>query len=89
MAINLFGEDENMHSVHETLRLIKRSAEIGHAVNRRGLLHIDEEQELLSIQHRLQRFPAAVAAIDSAASALRRAADHLTIDDVMNLESPH
>jgi hypothetical protein len=78
-----------MHSVHETLRLIKRSAEIGHAVNRRGLLHIDEEQELLSIQDRLRRFPAAVAAIDSAACALRRAPDHLTIDDVIHLETCH
>lgn len=76
-----------MHSVYETLRLLQRSTEISHAVSRRGLVRIEEEQELLDIQTKLQRFPRAVAAVECAAQALRRPAEQLTAADVLQLET--
>lgn len=76
-----------MHSVYETLRLLQRSTEITHAVSRRGLVRLEDEQELLDIQNKLQRFPRAIAAVACAAQALRRPADQLTAADVLQVET--
>ena len=75
-----------METVSETLRLLKRQADIERAGRQPRALSIVEERELLAIRSRLERFPAAMRAIAELASARRQSIDQIQVEDVERWE---
>ena len=75
-----------METVSETLRLLKRQADIERAGRQPRALSIVEERELLAIRSRLERFPAAMRAIAELAGARRQSIDQIQVEDVERWE---
>ena len=71
-----------MEPISEALQLLKRQAEIQHALRRDSTTRVIEERELYLIRNRLARYPAAIQAIGLAARELHRPVDTLTVADV-------
>jgi len=71
-----------MQTIDDTLRLLRRQAELECAMKHPGGIHITEEQELHNIRRQLERFPEAVEAIVQAVHALRKPIANLSSTDV-------
>jgi len=71
-----------METVEETLRLLKRQAELEATMRQPGGIRITEERELHALRRRLAKFPEAAEAVMQAAHALRRPVTELSVDEV-------
>jgi hypothetical protein len=71
-----------MEPVSESLRLLKRQAEIERHRRQPGGITILEERELFVIRERLEDFPAAVRAIAELSGARRQPLDQIRVEDV-------
>ena len=71
-----------MEPISEVLQLLKRQAEIQHALRHSRDNPMLAERELYLIRNKLAQFPAAVQAIGLAAAELHRPVDTLSVRDV-------
>ena len=71
-----------MELIVEALRLLKRQAEIQHALRGARGSPVLEERELYLIRNRLAQYPAAVQAIALTAAELHRPIDTLSVRDI-------
>jgi hypothetical protein len=71
-----------MQTIDEALNLLRRQAQLEHAMKQPGGIRITQEQELHAVRRRLIDLPEAVKAIEQAAHALRRPVTELTASDV-------
>ena len=74
-----------MEPMNEALELLKRQAELEAGLRHSGGTRVTEERELYVLRSRLQRYPAAVQAILSAASTLHRPVESLSLEDIRRL----
>jgi len=76
-----------MEPLSETLRLIKRKAELENGMRRPGGIRILEERELIEVRSTLTQQPAAVRAILTTAARMRRPVDSLSAEDIESLSA--
>jgi hypothetical protein len=72
----------NMHTVEETLKLLKRQKELEATIGQKGGFRIREEQELRALRQRLEEYPEAIRAVLQASHALRRPLTDIGAHDV-------
>jgi hypothetical protein len=76
---------KNMHPLDETLRLLKRQAQLEEAIRRPGGIRILEERELVLLRSELEKVPIEVATIKDTAAKLRKAVNAMSPEDLQRL----
>ena len=77
-----------METIEESLKLLKRQAEIEATMREPGGIRITEERELHALRRRLALFPEAAQAVIQAAHALRRPIAEVTSSEVESWADP-
>ena len=71
-----------MQTINDTIRLLRRQADLERAMRKPGGIRITEEQELILLKRRLEQYPAAASAVVQAAHALRKSVSEISAHDV-------
>jgi hypothetical protein len=71
-----------MQTIDDTLKLLRRQADIEFAMKQPGGIRITEEQELHFVRRQLRLYPEAVQAVVQAAHPLRKHVGDLSATDV-------
>jgi hypothetical protein len=74
-----------MHSLDETLRLLKRQSQLEKAIRRPGGIRIIEERELVLLRSALEKVPIEVATIMDTAAKMRKPLDNMSPEDLERL----